>query len=179
MTSKRAKKQPKAEQATVPPPAEPLPPDDDQEPPPPNLTPKEQRIEQVVDIMVNGRWVTGVTSKALARQWNTSRANVENMACEANRVIRRWMRETPEDKKAALARVLQSFERIAKKLEAKDSERGLTGAAETIDRFAEYSGLKPAKTLQVKDITDPFKGWTDEEIEHFGETGERPTRAIA
>jgi hypothetical protein len=55
-------------------------------------TSTEVHIDEIVSRMVAGRWLTGVSHQELAREWGLSVSRVEELATEANRIIRRFAR---------------------------------------------------------------------------------------
>jgi ElaB/YqjD/DUF883 family membrane-anchored ribosome-binding protein len=141
------------------------------------LTPREQRLEEVLDLMCRGAWLTGVTDKLLAKKWNCVPANVRQISAEANRVLRARLRETPEAKEEARAQILQTFEVIRAKAMANGSPNALRVALDAARAAGFYMGVEPAKQLEIGKRADPFEGWTVDEKLAFSRDGRRPRRA--
>src|SRR6187549_270561 len=62
-----------------------------------SLTPAEARIEQITDLMLAGRWVSGQYDKLLAKEWGFSPSYVRSLSAEAYRGLRRFMRDQDVD----------------------------------------------------------------------------------
>ena len=144
------------------------------------LTVTEQRISYIVNSMVNGGWITGVSHQQLADVWGLSLRRVDALAAEASRVIRRYYREDEETRKDMLARHCQTMERLAKKAEDIGSQRGFRDAIEATKTLAQLQGVLTHKLEH--EVHDPrlsfFHGWTRDEKEHFAVTGQRPARLM-
>jgi len=123
-------------------------------------------------MMNDGVWVPGQTDRQLAELWGLSRERIQGLAVEANRILRRTMREDPELGKDRLARALQTFERIRFKAEQMGTERGLAIALDAEQACLTFLGLKPAEKHEV--TGDRFAAWTNEELKSFAEHGKRP-----
>jgi hypothetical protein len=132
----------------------------------------EARVDEIVGMMCAGQWVTGLSHRQLAEAWEVSHGRIEVYAAEASRVIRRWVRESPEDKHAYLAQLIQTFERLAQKAEDRGSQRGYRDAIEANKVLAMLHGVLKQQ-VEIEE-SSPFKGWTREEKERFAATGERP-----
>lgn len=146
---------------------------DDVAPDPRTLT--EKRIDEIVNLMRHGEWEAGKSDDMLANLWGLASASVRGLATEANRIIRREVRERFENKDALLDDLRGSFARLAAKAERLGTAHGLKVAQDGLDRLADYTGLKPA--LKVETNKDPFAGWTDEELALYSATGKKPARA--
>jgi hypothetical protein len=105
----------------------------------------EQRIDVIVNMMADGKWVMGQSDRALAEVWGCSRARIQQLAAEANRLIRRMYRESPRARKQLLARGLQTFERLCNKAEEIGSANGLRVALDAQVQFLTFLGVKPAQ----------------------------------
>jgi hypothetical protein len=137
----------------------------------------EARIDQIVAMMCSGAWVTGVSHRLLCEVFNVGLTTVEAYSAEASRVIRRMVRESPEDRADMLARLKQTFERLGQKAESRGSEKGYRDAIEAYKMLALLHGV--VKQQVVVEDADPFQGWSRAEKEHFVETGEKPVRGVA
>lgn len=142
------------------------------------LTPMERRVEQVVDLMLAGSWLAGVTDKAIAKQWGVAPATVRQVSAEANRVIRMRLREDPEAKKEIRAQLLQQFQVIRAKAMMKGDPASLRVALDALRAYGFYLGIEPAKRLDVTERHDPFEGWTTEEKLAYSRDGRKPRRAL-
>jgi hypothetical protein len=107
--------------------------------------------------------------------WGISPERVQALAVEANRVLRRYMREDPDVGRDRLARGLQTFERIRFKAESMGTERGLQLALDAEVACLNFLGLKPVEKHEVSG--NAFAKWTDEELKAYVETGKRPNHA--
>jgi hypothetical protein len=134
----------------------------------------EARIDHIVGMMCGGAWVTGVSHRELGEHWNVSMKVVEGYAAEANRVIRRFIRENPEERADMLARLKVTFERLGQKAESRGSDKGYRDAIEAYKMLATLYGVMVQKVEVSQD--DPFEGWSRVEMEHFVATGEKPSR---
>lgn len=48
---------------------------------------KDERIDEIIDMMTNGLWITGKSHIELAKKWNVSSQTVYNYAIDASRII--------------------------------------------------------------------------------------------
>lgn len=142
------------------------------------LSDKERRIEEIAAKMQSGAWLSGVSDRSLAKDWDCDPNTVRKYAAEASRLIRRTLRQDPEAQKEALAQILQTFEVIRAKAMAKGSEQGLRVALDATRAFGFYMGIEPAKRLEVNERVDPFEGWSVEEKLAFANDGTKPKRAM-
>lgn len=147
------------------------------------LTVVEQRVQQIEQLMAEGRWVPGSSARVLANaeNWNVSVNYVERLAAEASRNVRRLVRQTPEFVEECQAEVLLTFRAIrsrALQLGASGSAAHLMVALHANRLFGFYVGIEPAKKLDhTERKVGRFDGWTREQIVHFLRTGERPAVA--
>lgn len=135
----------------------------------------EKRIETIVDLMCDGAWVSGQTDRQLAELWGISRKRVSELAAEANRYIRELYRDNDAARRQQLARSLQNMERLRRKAEDINSAGGLRVALEAEVQILTFLGLKPADKHVIK--RDDFQTWSDEALERYIQTGERPAGA--
>jgi hypothetical protein len=142
-------------------------------------TEREERVEQVVDLMSRGQWLAGVSDKALAKQWRCTADNARKISAEASRLIRARLRDDPAAKAEARAMLLQNFEVIRAKAMAKGDAPSLRVALDAMRAYGFYLGIEPAKRLDVTERADPFEGWTTDEKLAFSRDGRRPRRALA
>lgn len=143
------------------------------------LSEKEKRVDEIVQKMVQGAWLSGVSDRVVAKDWNLAPDTVRALAAEASRVVRRQMRETPEAKEEAKAQILQTFSVIRAKAMIKGDAQSLRVALDATRALGFYLGLEPAKKLDVADRTDPMAGWSAEEKISYAETGKLPRRAAS
>lgn len=142
------------------------------------LSESERRIDLVVQRMQSGSWLSGVSERALAKEWNVSPDRVQKLAAEASRVVRRRLREDPASREEAKAQVVQTFEVIRAKAMAKGDPASLRVALDATRALGFYLGVEPAKQLDVGRREDPFEGWSTEEKLAYSRDGSRPRRAL-
>src|SRR5688500_11723362 len=136
----------------------------------------ERRVDAIVAPMCAGTWVTGTSHRQLSEVFCVSIKVTENYAAEANRVIRRMVRESPDDRADMLARLKQTFERLGRKAELRGAEKGYRDAIEAYKMLAMLHGVVKQQ-VEVSDA-DPFDGWSRAEKEAFVATGEMPERNL-
>lgn len=139
---------------------------------------REERVEQIVDLMSRGQWLAGVSDKALAKQWACTADNVRKISAEASRLIRARLRDDPAAKAEARAMLLQNFEVIRAKAMAKGDAPSLRVALDAMRAYGFYLGIEPSKRIDVTERHDPFEGWTTDEKLAYSRDGRRPRRAI-
>lgn len=142
------------------------------------LTETERRIDDIVHKMQSGAWLTGVSDRALAKEWNLSPDRMKQLSAEASRVVRRALRTTPEAQEEARAEIIQTFQVIRAKAMGKGSEQGLRVALDAVRAYGFYMGVEPAKRLDVSTRDDPFEGWSVSELEAYANENRRPARAL-
>lgn len=149
------------------------------------LTQNERRLDDIVQKMLAGAWLPGVSDRAFAKEWAVTPGHVRRLSAEANRQIRKQLREDPEACAEAKAELLQTFRVIRAKgmLAAQTADNhgridtgGLRVALEATKALGTYLGLEPPRRVQVSE-SDPFADWSDEQLERFADTGERPDRS--
>jgi hypothetical protein len=140
------------------------------------LSRREERVDLVVRMMTSGNWVAGLSHQQLSDAWGCTVSAVESYAAEAHRNIRLFVRTSPEEMREQLARLIQNFERLAQKAEVRGSKNGYRDAIEANKFLAQLYGLAPTKVELDDHRAPPFEQWSDEELERFTKTGERPRR---
>ncbi len=134
------------------------------------LTTREQRVETIRDLMSQGRWLRGVTSKFLAHQWQLTPHSVENIAAESSRSLRRYAMENQEARDAIRDQILHTFEVIRAKGLASPDPAGWRVAMEANLKFGAYLGFEPAKRIEVTERTaDAMDEWSDAKLKRFSE----------
>lgn len=134
----------------------------------------EKRVEFLMDMMVNGAWVTGSTHQQLSKAWGISTTRIDGLAAEARRNIARWVREDKEHVAEVRSLIILGIERITRKAELRGSQAGYRDALEGLKLQAQLHGLIKQK-VELEEVSQ-FDGWTREELEHFADTGEMPAR---
>jgi hypothetical protein len=141
------------------------------------LTKREQRIEEVADLMNRGQWITGISDKQLAAKWGTAPDAVRRIAAEASRLIRARLRDDPEARQEFRAQGLQVFDLIRLRAMALGDAAGLRVALDAMRAALYYRGLEPPKEINVRDADRDFDGWSLDEMEAYAKDGRRPRRA--
>lgn len=134
------------------------------------LTPqqvKRGRIFEIAQLMASGEWRASM-AKTLAKAWSSpewtmSIKTVQHYSAEASRLLDYTTGQ--REKLVNIARL-----RLVEVLHENESDR--VAAARTL---LEHLG-ELRQNVTVKAALDPFDGWTDAEILHFGETKEKPER---
>lgn len=127
------------------------------------VTPEEKRarVWRMAELMASGEWEPKLI-KRLAQEWQLAESSVRVMSAEASRLVEL----TTHDRTTLrnLARI-----KLRKWIEQEGDDR-----ASLIRTLLEHLG----ELRQNVSVTtpDPFEGWTEEEIERFANTGERPKR---
>jgi hypothetical protein len=142
------------------------------------LTETERRVDDIVQKMQSGAWLSGVSERALAKEWNVSPFTVRGYAVEASRMIRRTLRTDPAAREEARAAVMQTFEVIRAKAMGKGDPQSLRVALDATRALGFYMGVEPPKQLDIGRREDPFEGWTTDEKLAFSRDGSRPRRAV-
>lgn len=145
------------------------------------LTPRERRVDEIVQLMAAGRWAAGASHRLLAEQWGVHPGTVEHMAAEANRQIRLTFRHDrdPEARKDAVAMALQTFEAIKIRGLLDGTPAGLRVALEAAKTFGFYMGIEPAKNVRVRGDGDELDKLTDEQLEEVAAHGSSALRRFA
>ena len=144
-----------------------------------SLTEHERRVDTIVQKMQSGAWLTGVSERALAQEWKCAPDTVRKAAAEASRVMRRYIRDTPEAQQEVRAGVVQTFEVIRAKAMLKGDPASLRVALDATRALGFYLGVEPVKRLDVTQREDdPFDGWSEAELDAYAKDGKRPRRAL-
>lgn len=134
------------------------------------MTPRELRIEQVLQLMVNAEWHPGESHRSLAEQWGVHPGTVEHIAAEANRLLRHAFRQSPDARDEALAEVLATFRTVRLRMLANGSVAALRVAVDAAEQFGRYMGIEPPKNVKLTTV-DEFEGLTDEQLELVAREG--------
>lgn len=128
-----------------------------------DLTPRELRVDEIVQMMAQGQWMAGVSHRQLAEKWGVTPGTVEHIACEANRQLRTVFRRDEESLKDLRAMVLQTFEVIRVRGLLARSPGGLRVALEANEALGRYLGIEPPKKLSIREGGE-FDNMTDAEL---------------
>lgn len=148
-------------------------------------TEQQQLVDVIVAAMSNGSWLPGVSGDKLAQERGIAPSRVASAAKEAGLALRALNAMSPEFKEACRNECLQTF-RIIRAMAISKAAPGTNpnpaaclGVALNATRlFGLYTGVEPARSTEAPVEADPFAGWTDAEVEEFGETGRRPKRQL-
>lgn len=135
------------------------------------LTPREQRIDEIVGMMSQGQWFAGASHRQLAKRWGIHPGTVEHLASEANRLLRFVFRNDDEARKDALARGLQNFEVIRVRAMVSGTPSALRVALEANSSLLRYLGLEPPKNVRVAQGDDDLSKLTDEQLDELDRDG--------
>jgi len=142
------------------------------------LTPREQRIDEIVGMMSQGQWFAGASHRALAQRWGIHPGTVEHLAAEANRLLRFVFRNDDDSQKDLRARTLQNFEVIRVKALVAGTPSALRVSLDANEMLARYLGFEPPKRVQVsKD--DELGNLTDEQLDQVASGGALALQRIA
>jgi hypothetical protein len=143
------------------------------------LTDTEKRVDEIVQKMLSGAWLSGVSERALAKAWNVAPGTVRKLAVEASRAVKRYIRTDKDAQEEARAQVIQTFEVIRAKAMAKGDPQSLRVALDATRALGFYMGVEPAKKLDVTQRDTAFMdGWTPEEKLAYSQGGESARRQI-
>ncbi len=143
------------------------------------LTDAERYVEKICSFMMNGQWLGGASVEEIAKQESLSPETVRRYAAEANRLLRDRLRRDPELSDGARFEVLQNFRVIRAMAMASKEPAGLGVALNANRALGFYLGVEPVKRLDVADVTpEETDGWSDQELEDFAKSGNRPRRAL-
>jgi len=107
---------------------------------------KAERVEQMRQLMLAGRWVNGKTTAQLATKWGRARKTLDRESAEASRSIRRGVQETSEVR----ARIGGILETIVSSCMSHGSDgRLLRTAVEALRTLADVTGAK-APHIQIQ-----------------------------
>lgn len=143
------------------------------------LTDAERYVEKICAYMMHGQWLGGASVEEVAKQESLSPETVRRYAAEANRLLRDRLRRDPELSDGARFEVLQNF-RVIRALAMQQKDAAGLGVALNANRaLGFYLGVEPVKRLDVADVTaDEMEGWSDQELEDFAKSGQRPRKAL-
>jgi hypothetical protein len=143
------------------------------------LSHAEKMVEQICEYMMNGQWLGGASVIEVGRKNDLSPETVRRYAAEANRLLRDRLRRDPELGEGARFEVLQNFRVIRALAMSQKDAGGLSVALNANRALGFYLGVEPVKRLEVADVTpDELEGWSDQELEDFAKSGQRPRRAL-
>lgn len=142
-------------------------------------TPREVRVDEVVDLMANGNWHAGPSHQRMAQKWGVHPGTVEHIAAEANRLLRHAFRNEPEVRQEALTRCLLRFEAIGARMMANGTPAACRVALDAAESFGRYMGIEPPKNVRVSGGVDELDKLTDEELDEIGRDGAVALRRIA
>jgi hypothetical protein len=135
-----------------------------------SLTPREQRVDEVLALMQAGEWHPGRTHQRLAMKWGVNPGTVEHIAAEANRLLRHAFRSNPEARDAALAECLTTFRTVRLRCLANGTVAALRVALDAAEAFGRYNGIEPPKNVKLS-TQDEFDALTDEQLALVAEQG--------
>ena len=139
------------------------------------LTVQERRIEEIVQMMAQNEWLPRVSERELAKKWNVTPSTVRNISAEANRQLRKMLREDETMREETRAELIQTFRVIQKKGFECFDPQGLRVALEATKALGLYMGLEPPKQVELGG-PDAFEDMSDEELDKFIDTGKRANR---
>lgn len=121
---------------------------------------KQSRVSHIIDLMVSGRFVTGTTSRQLAKQWGVSESTVGDEAAEASRAIHREMNGRSLEE--LRSRLTATLEHTACRLAESDDPRCARVAIEAIKTLGTIMGAQaPQKVEATLTVADFFAAGFD------------------
>jgi hypothetical protein len=141
-------------------------------------TPREKRVDEVVELMAAGQWRAGHSHRALAARWGVVPGTVEHIAAEANRLLRHAFRAEPEARAEILAQCLLTFDSIRQRMLANGTPSAMRVALEATEAFGRYMGVEPPKNVKLS-TSDEFENLTDEQLEQVATGGIEAVRGFA
>lgn len=141
------------------------------------MTPREQRVDEVLHLMQRGEWHAGRSHVALAQKWGVHPGTVEHVAAEANRLLRHAFRNDPEARGEALAECLSTFRAVRLRMLENGSVAACRVAIDAAESFGRYMGVEPPKNVKLT-TTDEFENLTDAELEAVAAGGIEALRAM-
>src|SRR5262245_36336752 len=142
-----------------------------------SLTPREQRVDEVLQMMQAGEWHAGRSHQALAEKWGVHPGTVEHIAAEANRLLRHAFRSDPEARDEALAECLSTFRTVRLRMLANGSVAALRVACDAAEAFGRYMGIEPPKNVKLQ-TRDEFDDLELDELRVVAEGGIEALRAL-
>jgi hypothetical protein len=132
------------------------------------LSPAERRVEQIMDLMLAGRWVSGQSDKLLAKEWGVVPSYVRSLSAEASRNLRRSMREQDAEFRAERrAELCAFFGAITRRASLMNTPNALRVALDAAELQGRYLGVEPPRSLNVNHDPDGFASMSDEQLEAF------------
>lgn len=142
------------------------------------LSPTERRVEQIMDLMLNGRWLSGQSDKLLAKEWGLVPSYVRSLSAEASRNLRRTMRDQdPEFRAERRAELCALFGAITRRAVVMSTPNALRVALQAAELQGRYLGVEPPRSLTVNHDPDGFGSMTDEQLEALAR-GERAATGV-
>jgi len=137
------------------------------------LTPQEQRVEIIIDLMSQGRWFTGTTPKALAHKWQLSVGRVREIAAEASRQVRRYATDDPADRELMRNTILTTFDVIRHRGLQNGDSGSMRVALEATKAMGFYLGLEPVQQLGIQDGREQFHSMSTDDLRGVVERGKQ------
>lgn len=132
------------------------------------LTETERRVEQIMDLMIAGRWLSGQSDKLLAKEWGVVPSYVRSLSAEASRALRRAMRDQdPEFRAERRAELVALFGSITRRASIMGTPNALRVALQAAELQGRYLGVEPPRSLNVNHDPDGFASMSDEQLEAF------------
>ena len=141
------------------------------------MSPRELRVERVLDLMLKGEWNAGESHRLLAKQWGVHPGTVEHVAAEANRLLRHAFRNDPDARSSALAECLTTFRTVRLRMLQNGSVAACRVALDAAEAFGRYNGVEPPKNVKLT-TQDEFDNLTDDELEAVAKGGVEALRAL-
>lgn len=152
-----------------------------------SMTAREKRVDEIVGMMSQGRWLAGVSSRDKAKDWNVTPSVVEQAQAEAARVMRRMLRDGSEFMGDCKVECITTFRMVRQRAmmmaadkNAPESARvaALNSALAATRLFGLYLGVEPTRgdSSPVETTVSEFDGWTIKQLDHFSATGKRPAK---
>lgn len=138
---------------------------------------REQRVDEVLQLMQRGEWHAGRSHLALAERWQVHPGTVEHVAAEANRLLRHAFRNDPDARCDAVAECLTTFRAVRLRMLANGSVAALRVALDAAEAFGRYMGIEPPRNVKLS-TRDEFEDLTDEQLAAVAEGGVEALRAL-
>lgn len=135
--------------------------DDDARPPTPQEL-KRSRIFEIAQLMAAGEWRPAM-AKSLGKVWGLDKKTVQHYSAEASRLLDYTTGQRERLVNIARVRLLEVMQ---------ENETDRVQAARTL---LEHLG-ELRQNIQLRPTHDPFVGWSEEEVQHYADTGEKPGR---
>lgn len=141
------------------------------------MTPREQRVDEVMQIMIRAEWRPGSSHQKLAQKWGVHPGTVEHIAAEANRLLRHAFRNEPEARAEALGECLLTFRAIRQRMIDNGTPPACRVALDATEAFGRYMGVEPPKNVKLS-TQDEFEALTDEQLAAVAEGGIEALRGM-